>query len=100
MAMVFSAFQSQKLVNIPNQCNIWCRIDKYGLTKIDPGQRWLIILSPDAFLFPKTYCSFLNFLALDQMWKELKRIKHFDNVTLITTQASTGKLRIINIVYC
>ena len=52
---------------------------------------------------------FLNFLALDQMWKELERINNLTmtlllvipNImptTIITAQASTGKLHIINIV--
>ena len=38
MANVFSSFQRRELVNIPNQYNMSCRIDKYRLTKVGPGK--------------------------------------------------------------
>ena len=83
---------------------------------------WLKSARPKVALYTKSWCTtcvywyslkqcfFFNFFALNQMWKELERIKHLTMTLLlvipgivpatsITAQASTGKLHIINIVY-
>ena len=47
---VFSSFKDE-IVDIPNQYNMSCRIDKYRLTKVGRAKGgWLFILNPDAQL--------------------------------------------------
>ena len=36
--MFFPSFERREFVNIPNQYNISCRIDRYRLIKVDPAK--------------------------------------------------------------